>query len=157
MSSGSFSIEVWARAADKDQRGPARIVSISKDTGSRNVTLGQEGTQLVLRLRTSATNDQGQPELMAPEGTLDPERFQHIVATYDGIATVLYVDGQRVAESESSAGSLEKWDKEMPLIIGNEATGDRPWRGQIRLVAIHVLPLSDAEVTAAFAAGPPGK
>lgn len=154
MATGRFSIEVWAQAADANQHGPARMVSISQDTAARNVTLGQEGGQYVLRLRTTATDHQGMPELRTPEGSVDPDRCQHLVVTFDGTTAALHVDGQRVAESDRPAGSLEGWSEEMPLAIGNEATGDRPWRGRMRLVAIYAHPLSAAEIHAAHAAGP---
>jgi hypothetical protein len=49
---------------------------------------------------------------------------------------------------------LSNWSAEYPLLIGNERTGDRPWRGRLRELAIAdaALPL---ETVRRFAAGEP--
>ncbi|MEM9626357.1 MAG: VanZ family protein [Pseudomonadota bacterium] len=43
---------------------------------------------------------------------------------------------------------LESWDCGYPLIIGNEATEDRPWRGRLRGLAIYPQALTDSDVSA---------
>jgi len=66
--SGAISIEAWIRPTNTTQAGPARIVTISRDTGVRNVTLGQKGTAYEVRLRTTATSANGEPALSWPQG-----------------------------------------------------------------------------------------
>ena len=66
--SGAISIEAWIRPANTTQAGPARIVTISQDTGVRNVTLGQRATAYEVRLRTTATSANGEPALSWPRG-----------------------------------------------------------------------------------------
>jgi hypothetical protein len=66
--SGAISIEAWIRPANTTQAGPARIVTISRDTGVRNVTLGQKGTAYEVRLRTTVTSANGEPALSWPQG-----------------------------------------------------------------------------------------
>jgi hypothetical protein len=66
--SGAISIEAWVRPANTAQTGPARIVTISRDTGVRNVTLGQKGTAYEVRLRTTVTSANGEPALSWPRG-----------------------------------------------------------------------------------------
>src|SRR5690606_12332056 len=63
-----------------------------------------------------------------------------------------YVDGKEVAEKDVP-GSLDEWDEEMLLTIGNELTGDRPWLGEIHLVALYGVALTREEVARNFAAG----
>lgn len=63
-----FTLEVLCSAGDLSQDGPARIVSYSRDTGSRNFTLGQSNDRLVMRLRTTETDPNGiWPHLEVPE------------------------------------------------------------------------------------------
>lgn len=48
---GSVRLELSARPAPLDQGGPARIISISRDPDTRSLTVGQEGRDLVVRIR----------------------------------------------------------------------------------------------------------
>ncbi|MFP6762287.1 MAG: hypothetical protein VB858_01675, partial [Planctomycetaceae bacterium] len=62
--SNELSLEITLMTDRKKQRGPARIVSFSTDTNSRNFTLGQDGEDLILRLRTRRNNANGtNPEI----------------------------------------------------------------------------------------------
>ena len=46
--------EIWAKADNLTQRGPARLVTYSYNAGHRNITLGQDGTDMKVRIRTAA-------------------------------------------------------------------------------------------------------
>ena len=59
--SGGLTIEAWIKPASDRQNGPARIVSLSADSGQRNLTLGQDGKRYDVRLRTTATSTNGIP------------------------------------------------------------------------------------------------
>lgn len=156
--SGQLTVEAWIVSANTDQKGPARIVSISRDTGSRNMTLGQDRSQFVLRLRTSETNEQGTPELCTPEGSVLAGQLQHVVATYDGARATFYLDGQPVADTthfagDAGIGTLQNWDETMHFMLGNEFTGERLWSGAIHLVAFYTQALTAEQVQANFQAG----
>lgn len=144
--SGQITIEAWITPASADLTGPARIVSISRGTGERNFTLGQERDAYALRLRTSATDQQGMPQLSSGEGTLRPGELQHVVVTYDGAVTMIYLDGELLLDSFGRTGSLDNWDEAMLLAVGNETTGDRRWAGSVHLVAIYSMALSPEQV-----------
>ncbi|NEO97151.1 MAG: VanZ family protein [Symploca sp. SIO2E9] len=49
-----------------------------------------------------------------------------------------------------SSANLSNWDKNFPLLIGNENTGDRPWKGYVSKVDIADRAISSAEVERAF-------
>jgi VanZ family protein len=49
--------------------------------------------------------------------------------------------------------SLSNWDASYPVLIGNEHTGDRPWRGSVELVEIASRALSAREVMMATQRG----
>ena len=117
-----------------EQGGPARIVSFSDGTRSRNFTLGQQGQKLVFRLRTPRTGPNG--DRPAVEfGMLQPGATRHILVTYRPGTLACYVDGEPAALSELVQGGFGNWEPQQ-LIFGNETTGDRPWRGGLEGVAI---------------------
>src|SRR5690606_32503949 len=55
----TLELSLTVRPHSATQAGPARILTISRDTHMRNLTLGQEGDDLVLRLRTEDTDLNG--------------------------------------------------------------------------------------------------
>ena len=150
---GSLSIEAWVRPANKDQSGPARIVTLSRDSGQRNFTLGQDADKLDVRLRTTKTSTNGIPSVASKPKSLSTE-LTHAVYTFDrsGKGT-LYINGQRKVEQQIG-GSLSNWDGGYELALANELSRDRPWLGTFRLVAIYSRALSPAEVEQNFRAGP---
>lgn len=149
---GTLTVEVWLTPENTTQAGPARIVTISKNPSERNLTLGQEKNRFDARLRTTGTTTNGMPSLSSPENTAAADKT-HVVYTRDRSGRVkIYVNGKQVAE-ERLAGSPSNWDDGYELALGNEATGDRPWRGALHLVAVYPRALSPAEVARNFAAG----
>jgi hypothetical protein len=144
QATGEITLEVLLTPESVDQHGPARIVSLSVDTARRNFTLGQDGGQYVLRLRTTETDEQGMPEVRTPAGALTGER-QHVVATYGNGAVRLYVNGQCVT-TEDRAGGFDNWDQQYRLLIGNEDTLDRQWHGTIVQLDIYDRALRPDEV-----------
>ena len=151
LTSGSgFAAQVRVTSRTIDQSGPARIVSYSADIGSRNFTIAQEGSALVVRLRTSETDDNGTPQFEVPE-VFVPGEWHDIAVTYDFKALCAYVDGRRRACRSSPTGDFSNWDPSHELSIGNEATAKRPWRGAISYVALYNRPLSESDVEASHA------
>jgi glycopeptide antibiotics resistance protein len=64
---GEFSLYLAVASNDPQQFGPARIMSISQGTQSHNLLIGQEGTDLHLRLRTPITGSAAsQPRFRIP-------------------------------------------------------------------------------------------
>jgi hypothetical protein len=64
---GEFSLYLAVSSSNPQQSGPARIMSLSKGTTSHNLVLGQEGTDLQLRLRTPITGSAAsQPRFRIP-------------------------------------------------------------------------------------------
>ncbi|MBW4535918.1 MAG: VanZ family protein [Pleurocapsa minor HA4230-MV1] len=64
---GEFSLYMAVASNDPQQFGPARIMSLSAGTQSHNLLIGQEGTDLHLRLRTPITGSAAsQPRFRIP-------------------------------------------------------------------------------------------
>ena len=153
--SNSITLEVWFRPANLKQEGPARLITISGDTSSRNVTLGQEKTALQGRLRTTRATNNGMPAIET--GRVLKAALTHAVFTRDSTGKArVYLNGQ-LAKEQSLPGMISNWDARYRLALGNEFSGDRPWLGTLHLVAVYGRSLNAAEVTQNYKAGANGK
>ena len=154
--SNATTIEAWISPANDKQAGPARIVSLSADTGQRNLTLGQEGKQFHVRFRTTVTGNNGTPETTTPNGTAKT-RLTHVVYTRDAVGNArVYINGKQQA-SKKVSGKLSNWNNNFHLILANEVTRDRPWLGTFHLVALYSRALTAKEVGQNFKAGAGGQ
>ncbi len=147
---GELSVAALIRPANLEMKGPARIVSISRDAQARNFTLGQEDSRLIVRFRTTTTGDNGtEPALTSPDETLTGKP-QAVIFVRRGEKNLLFVDG-KLAASVDVPGDLSNWDHSMPLILANELTGDRTWDGDIYKVAFFNKALTDEEAASTSA------
>jgi hypothetical protein len=99
VKSSQFTLGATISSESGDQTGPARIISLSADVARRNFTLGQEGPDLIFRLTTPGTGENGvRPYLRVPSVFSTPN-VRHVVITYDGTNLHVYMDGQKHPES----------------------------------------------------------
>ncbi len=153
---GEYSIEAWAVPANVTQEGPARIISYSAGTQARNFTLGQTQYNYDFMHRSSTTDGDGEPALSTADADEDLQATQqHVVVTFDPAnGRRIYVNGVFTDDVDSAAGgNLSDWDDSFAFVLGNEASGDRPWAGKLRLVAIHNRALSAEQIQQNFAVG----
>ena len=142
---GAVTIEAWITPAASDQSGPARIVTLSADTGQRNFTLGQDGDRYDVRFRAAGTDDNGMPGLGGATGRFQT-RLTHVAYTRDASGKAsLYVNGEVEAARDIGA-DLSKWSNGFRLALGNEITKDRAWKGAFRLVALYSRALDPEEI-----------
>lgn len=150
--SGEITIEAWVKPGNTKQIGPARIFTLSRNSGHRNVTLGQEGDLYDVRFRSTKTSTNGIPSLPTKARSLSP-RLTHVVYTRERSGqTRIYLNGKQVTE-KNIPGDTSNWDSSYFLVLGNEVEGIRPWMGTFYLVAIYNRDLSAGEVAANFKAG----
>lgn len=94
IETGQISLWLRVRPDDLSAGGPARILSLSRDPGNRNFTLAQQQRDIVFRVRTPATGENG----MRPQATTTGSpltRGEHrVLATFDGVTSRIYVDGR---------------------------------------------------------------
>jgi len=90
---GRITVAARLRSADLEQRGPARIVSLSRDLEHRNFTLAQDGRDLVFRVRTPAVGPNGmRPHAVTFDAGLT--RAEHrVTAVFDGSESRIFRDG----------------------------------------------------------------
>jgi glycopeptide antibiotics resistance protein len=94
-----FTLGATVATSETMQTGPARIISLSEDPSHRNFTLGQDGSDLVFRLRTPTTGKNGVfPVLIVPD-VFATTSLHNFVITYDGSTLLLYVDEVRNSHS----------------------------------------------------------
>jgi VanZ family protein len=148
-----FSLEMWIASENEVQSGPARIVSYSLNTGLRNFTLGQSGENLIMRLRTTKTDLNGVKPHLKVANVFGSAGLQHIVVTYDFLDQRVYINGAMQALEKIPGGRFTNWDPSYYLVLGNEATGDRPWLGKIFFLAMYSRPLAEKEIHQNYLAG----
>ncbi|MGJ8695777.1 MAG: DUF1592 domain-containing protein [Verrucomicrobiaceae bacterium] len=146
--SNALTLSAWITPANLGQAGPARIFTISKDSSNRNLTLGQDGNKISIRLRTTSNSTNGLPSLDS-KPTLKAQRT-HVAFTRgpDGKAT-LFLNGQ-LSATATIKGDLNNWDDSYLLAFGNEFTNDRPWLGTIHHFALYNRALSPPEIQTLF-------
>lgn len=153
---GEYSIEAWVVPGNVTQEGPARIISYSAGTQARNFTLGQTQYNYDFLHRSSTTDGNGEPRLSTADADEDLQATQqHVVVTYDPAnGRRIYVNGVFTNDIDSvTGGNLSDWDDSFAFVLGNEASGDRPFAGKLRLVAIHNRALSAEQIQQNFAVG----
>jgi len=91
-----FSIAIWFQPANLQQDGPARIVTLSRDTDHRNFTLGQSGSKLNFRVRTPLNGLNGSRVELTTHPIITADKPQFIVATFDRGEMKLYYNGKIV-------------------------------------------------------------
>ncbi len=125
----AMSVEVWCRPANLHQKGPARIVTQSISQVARNFTLGQEGSQLHLRVRNAMSGENGsKPAMHGIRPPLTPA-WQHIVGTYNRGTFRLYLDAR------PQSPSLDVRSSATVLGLGNT------WIGHVTAWTLLLLPL----------------
>lgn len=150
--SGAITIEAWITPANRSQDGPARMVTLSRNSNERNFTLGQDGSRYQVRFRTRQTSNNGIPET-ASDSRVVQKKLQHVVYTRERSGrTKIYIDSKQVKQRYVGAPN-SNWNESYRLALGNELSGGRPWRGTYRLVAIYSRALSPKEISQNFRAG----
>jgi hypothetical protein len=103
MLGDAFSIVARITPYDLSLFGPARIVSISTDTLHRDVDLGQDGSLLILRVRTRVSGSNAQDLRVTTRAVLREGQPVDVVATYDGRIGRIFVDGRLAARTDFEA------------------------------------------------------
>jgi hypothetical protein len=101
--SGAITVESWIKPANITQSGPARIVTVSRDPGSRNFTLGQKAGAYEVRFRTTTTSANGEPALSSPGDDEAAPRICGLRSPETDLAVLYYTAG---GQARIKPGSL---------------------------------------------------
>jgi VanZ like family/Concanavalin A-like lectin/glucanases superfamily len=137
MRTDEFEVRLRVRPASPEQSGPARILTVSADSGRRNLTVGQENGDLDIRLRTPATSLNGMPSYVIPS-VFSRSSWTEIAILVRSSRISVRVDGDTLLTEAIPQRSLAAWDPRYRLALGNELTGDRPWLGEISDAIVRV-------------------
>ena len=149
---GECTVEAWVQAADEKQKGPARIVSLSRSASARNLTLGQDGTRFDVRFRTTTTSGNGIPSTQTEPRTVN-RQLTHVLYSRSRTGNAkIFLNGKLSAERQVE-GDLSNWDKNCQLVLGDEVGGGRAWRGTFFRVAIYSQAFSAERAVAHFERG----
>ena len=122
------------RSSVTEQTGPARLLTLSRDTFERNLMVGQEGRDLVIRVRLPGTDE---------NGLIDKRpvaRLSNMFPTADWVdlrisiaqeRLLITLGGEAVWEEPLTSPPLDGWNDSYDLAMGNEVTCNRPWLGEI--------------------------
>ena len=167
-----ITISAWLKPAKEEQQGPARIVTLSKDTTHRYFTLGHgegrgtKSTNYTVRLRTSKSDDNGLENALNYSKSVTTE-LTHVVYTLKKHSNTksnntheakLYINGSEVISKPINASfdDPHPWDiddSDIKLALGNEISAfntngrivsarNRIWKGELYEVAIYDQALS---------------
>ncbi len=152
-SSRAITIEAWIELASLSQPGPSRIATVSVDTNERNFSFMQDDTAFSTRLRSTNTDTQGEPATSTgPNVTTNG--IVHLVFTRRSNGeTKIYVNEGELA-SDTVGGNLNNWNDDYRFALFNEFTLDRPWLGEVHLLAVYSQALTALEVSQNFIVGP---
>lgn len=92
QTTSAFTVATTFVTQSLEQRGPARILSLSLDTSERNFTLGQVDRQLIGRLRTPTTGPNAAFLEIGTPKTLEANRPYQAVMTYENAVLSLYLN-----------------------------------------------------------------
>lgn len=92
--SKAFTVEMRFRAANLEQTGPARIVTLSNNTTRRNFMIGQSENDLYFRVRTPLNGNNGSWIQMQGADALPDTSVHHVVATFHRGVEKIFVDGK---------------------------------------------------------------
>jgi hypothetical protein len=111
VNEGRMSVFAEFATDDVSQTGPARIAGYSKSTLAHNFSLGQEGREIVFRLRTRTTVPGGFYPQTKTRPLLSKDRKTRVAATFDGCNVRVYADGRCEARL-----NLMAWKRLSPFL-----------------------------------------
>lgn len=136
--SGHVEIRLVARPAYPQPYDDTSIMMVADDEWHTDFALGQTGTDLLLWLRRTGTNPDGDPPF-AIDDVFAPGRWTDVRLTVIDDRLRVAVDGTTRLRQRLRPGSLRTWGPGL-MVLGDEVRGGRPWQGEIR----HAVVRTDA-------------
>ena len=125
---GEFSFEAIITPDRPFQQPPAEILSLARENNAPFLSLMQDGAQLVLLVKSSAS-ERHRIQL----GALSANRPGHVLVAYRGGEVAYYRDGYLTSKTRIESVDFGKW-KKATLVFG-DGSGSR-WTGWLDSIAI---------------------
>ena len=87
-------------------------------------------------------------EWLVVDGVVTDTEVHEAALVYVPGRLEVWVDGALVGVEEVAAGGLRNWSPTYPLTVGDEATGDRPFDGEVIAAAVYDRALTADELVA---------
>jgi|GEM_PF-2214072 len=139
----TVSVSAWINLADEQSN--ARVVVKGPDNDESYLLETNVDNYLKFLIRQDCNTNDCNDYFVDNEG-LSAGEWTHVAGTFDGTWMKLYIDGNKVDESNDANGILLSQDTN-DLAIGNRSDSDnRPFVGMIDDVRVYDYALSDDEV-----------
>ena len=133
---GRLRISLGITALRPSQYGPARIFTISQDHYHSNVTVGQQGTALVIRILRLGSTTAGLPSYVLENFFANTGVGGSLVVDLQDEALQIAANGEIVYQETLTKSPFSRWHPEYRIAIGNEHTWERPWLGTIHSLVV---------------------
>jgi hypothetical protein len=137
MEANTFTVQLRARSFTADQSGPTRVLTLSRDHDERNLMIGQEGADLIVRIRLPGRDRNGMKwsggekrSLRVKDVFAEPV-WRTVAVRVVGGHVAVDVDGAEALALATTERPLDGWSSSFPLALGNEGTWLRAWSGEI--------------------------
>jgi len=130
-----LNVRIQLKTSIVNQSGPARIFTLSADQRERNLTIAQDKDDLILRLRTPLTDNNGlikDKPIIRVDNIFETGGWLDIQLSIESGKLCLISGDQRKNCRTISETPLANWNSSYRLALGNELTNNRPWLGEIR-------------------------
>lgn len=133
LRAGGFTVVATVVPESGSSDGPTRIFtsSIGTNRGEINTHIGQDFDELSVRHRARSRYRSEFVPLVFAAG-----RSVTVAVAFDGVDAAVFVDGIQRTTFELQSSFLD-WDPDFPVLIGDEATGDRTFQGEIVTLSVY--------------------
>jgi hypothetical protein len=163
QATGEYAIEAWVVPSNVTQED-ASIVSYSGSDNASNFALTQDLYNYdfynrIVVLPPGDPEPNGDPALSsgANDEELAQASLQHVVINFDpDTGRSIYINGELVNVTDLVIGPStinNVWGDDFTLTLGNELSGAQPWRGNLRMLAMHNRNLTQEQVVQNFDVG----
>ena len=137
IASSSLQVMLEVRAARTQKSHWARIFTLSGNSHRTNLSIRQNGSDLIVHVRSPETNLAGRPGYEIENVFAQPGWHRIELNVLRGLLTVT-VDGREVLHQILPPEPLSTWSPEYRLALGNELGFNRPWLGEVRNATVVV-------------------
>ena len=118
------------QSASPDQRGPARILTVSDGRLRRNFMVAQKGVDLLVRARRPGADTNGAAPLKV-DGVFAEAAPRTIEVRFRKLLIEVLVDGQPRYRETLESTPFELWSRSFTYALADEVDGARGWNGRI--------------------------
>jgi hypothetical protein len=137
IASSALRVTLEARAAATQKGRWGRILTLSRNSHRSNLSIAQDNSSLVVRVRSPETDLGGRPGYVVEGVFAQPGWHRIELSIASGLLTVI-TDGREVFRQALPPKPLSNWSPGYQLALGNQLDFSRPWLGKMRTAGVFV-------------------